>query len=170
MATRFALRLCLCLAALLAIACGSDGAVARPPRLACSPTDHHVRANGGAAAGKTLVPVGAIALTVCSYRGLNPSPKRIGTLLHTRRVASAKRNAGIARELDALPPFPSGEHALACPNDDGSTMVLLFGYRHQSVDPVLVELTGCQTVTNGPVVRWAIPDPKLIGHLQALAR
>ena len=88
---------------------------------------------------------------MCSCRGLNPSPKRAGTLLRSRSIRSAKTIARTARELNALAPFPPG--VLHCPADFGSATLLLFAYRQRPTDRVLVDPSGCQRVANGHLLR-----------------
>lgn len=164
MAPRCALRLFLCLAALLAIVCGPAGAHARPVHRIC-PRAPYPRASADPATRKVLVPAGAIALTICSYRGLSYPSSKSGTLLRSRRIGSRKAIARLARKLDRLPPDP-----VHCISVDGPTLWLLFAYRHRPVDRVLVDLAGCQTLTNGQLIRWAGLHPELIDDLRALAR
>jgi hypothetical protein len=119
-------------------------------------------------ASNTLVPAGAIGLTLCRYRGLNPSPKRVGTLLRSRRIRNATKIAQLTWAFNALPPFPSGVGVIACPGDDGSEIVARFAYPGAPVDPVVVELAGCEGVGNGHIERWAVLDPALIQELRQL--
>jgi hypothetical protein len=57
------------------------------------------------------------------------------------------------RQFNELPPFPPG--AFACPADDGSQIVGLLAYPNGKRVTVAFELTGCQGVRNGDVVRLA---------------
>jgi hypothetical protein len=87
------------------------------------------------------VPDGARSVLLCRYRGLNPQPKRPGTLARARTVTTARIVRRLARELDALGPFPP--RARACPKDDGSEVVAFFRYARTGDDPVAVTLGGC---------------------------
>jgi hypothetical protein len=74
--------------------------------------------------------------------------------------------ARLVRQFDELPPFPLG--ALACPSDDGSRILALLDYPNGKRDTVAFELTGCQGVTNGDLVRIASgygSHPRLGPHL-----
>lgn len=133
----------------------------------CPLTDHPRATSSDPRTRTTLVPGGPTGLTLCRYRGLNPQPKRAGTLLRSRRIDNAAKIAQLASALSGLPPFPAG--GFACPSDDGSEIVARFTYPHAPVDPVVVDLTGCQGVGNGHVERW-LKDPMLIRELQKLTR
>jgi hypothetical protein len=91
---------------------------------------------------------------LCRYHGLNPKPRAVGTLAASRALGGrgARR---LARELDTLPRFPT-DGFIACALDDGSRLVAFFHYAGTPDDPVVVELNGCNGVTNGRVVRMAL--------------
>ncbi len=139
-----------------------------PPQAACPATDHQIAASRTPGAHGKLVPHRPTGLTLCRYRGLNPDPKQAGTLQRTQPVAAAQTIAWLTRHLNALPRFPSGP--MSCPADDGSEIVAIFHYAKAPDDPVTVDLTGCQGVTNGHLRRWAATDQPLISRLESLTQ
>ena len=68
--------------------CGSSQALVKETVVQCPATDRHPPYSSDAATRATLVPKGAIRLTLCRYRGLNPDPKRAGTLVAGSLVAT----------------------------------------------------------------------------------
>ena len=102
------------------------------------------------------MPGGATGALLCRYHGLNPDPRRGGRLAASRAV-DRRGAARLARELDALPRFPK-DGFVACAEDDGSTLVAFFHYAGAPDDPVVVDLRGCNAVSNGRVVRMALAD------------
>ncbi len=104
-----------------------------------------------APARATLAPLGATLMRICRYAGLNDGHPL--ALIATGLVSSSRSIAAIARELDRLPPFPTG--ALSCPMDDGSALLIYLGYRQGQTVTIGVALTGCGGASNGSVTRWA---------------
>lgn len=83
-----------------------------------------------------------------------------------RHVASIDR---LTHELNTLPQV-HGIHN--CPLDDGSEILLRFGYRTRAARHVIVGLTGCHFVTNGWTDRSG-PSPEsahLVRRLIELTR
>ena len=132
----------------------ATGAVSGPvcPRTAVTP-----QLSDDPAAMTALVPSGASSVLLCRYRGLNPDPRRHGTLADSRLITAARVVRQLSRRLDALPSMPPGTYS--CPSDDASELIAFFHYRRSSDDPVIVQLLGCGGVTNGYLHRWTAKDP-----------
>jgi hypothetical protein len=155
--------------ALLLVAVFASSAQAR----SLCPASHRtavVSARPGASA--SLVPAGARTVIVCRYNGL-PNPPPLSTpgypsfgLIAARTVTSAARVAHLAAELDAIPQSNS-TLPLACPADVGTAIVAYFHYPSGRDDPVTVDLTGCQNVSNGHVNRLAL-NARVVGQLKSL--
>ena len=137
-----------------AAGCASSEALVKATAARCPANDRHPAYSNAPATRTTLVPTGAIRLTLCRYRGLSPDRKRVSTLARVKAVTSRARLAHLTREFDALPPFPS-TGAIDCPLDDDSETIAIFSYRQAPADPVLVSLTGCPAAYNGHLLRWA---------------
>jgi hypothetical protein len=104
---------------------------------------HAVRATSLEVAGPPMVPSGAVRLRLCRYSGANaPRPLRLARSRLIRNVSLIDR---LTHELNTLPPARGTYH---CPLDDGSEIVLRFGYRARTPRQVVVGLTGCQFITN----------------------
>ncbi len=153
-------------AAVLAVGCGSGAArpdphsAIQPETHGCALTDDYPTASADPRTRTTLIPSGATPLTLCPYRGLNPHPNRVGTLLRSVATTNSAEVGRLATALNRLPSFP---HApIACPADDSSEVVARFTNPHAPVDAVVVDLTGCQGVGNGHVKLWAGNDQALI--------
>lgn len=71
--------------------------------------------------------------------GLNQSACR--TQITTGNPTQADR---LARAIDAAPRFPQG--SFGCPNDDGSGVILYFGYTKQPAEMATISLSGCRSV------------------------
>jgi hypothetical protein len=165
-------RLSLCAAsAALALALGSpvaaDVARAGGAGGACPAESGPTAVSARPGAASALVPAGAAALLLCSYRGLNP-PGQSHRLLAQHTLADPAEVAALSRRFDALRPPP----LVACPMDDGSEIVASFLYREAPPDPVTVGLSGCEIVANGRLTRTASlpPGPALLDQLTALVR
>lgn len=138
------------LVAALAVAAAerADGA---PTPAACAPKELvELPANAWAPARKQLAPPGASAVRLCRYNALNTKPPL--ALAGSALVTSAKSVKAIVAELDALRPLPRG---IFCPLDDGAAINALLAYSGGHAVLVRFELTGCGTVSNGNVTRWA---------------
>jgi hypothetical protein len=116
---------------------------------------------------RELVPSGAATLTVCRYNGMNdfggaPQWALRGAGATTDR-SQIKR---IVAELDALRPA----HGIySCPMDDGSAAVATFGYGSPPGVTVTVGTNGCNSITNGHVIRQGLDRP-VVGQIEALAK
>ena len=76
--------------------------------------------------------------------------------------------ARLTRELDALAPATGVYH---CPADSAADVVARFLYPSGPQDPVTVDLTGCNLVTNGHAHREAgtsVAGRSLVGALVRL--
>jgi hypothetical protein len=91
--------------------------------------------------GKALVSVDRhpVAVAAVWVPGLNQRPCR--SQITNGKSAQADR---LASAIDAAPRFPSGR--IACPNDDGSGVVLYFSYSHSQPETATVTLRGCRSV------------------------
>jgi hypothetical protein len=107
--------------------------------------------NAWAPARKQLAPPGAKAIRLCRYNALGRLPLR--GLARSALVTSARTVKSIVSELDALPALP--RRPLSCPADDGAEIDALLAYPDGNGVFVQIDLTGCATVSNGSVVRWA---------------
>jgi PASTA domain len=100
---------------------------------------------------RELVPPGAVSVTVCRYRGLNdPSARDVGRLAGSAVLSDLQRVQSLSARFDGLPPAQGGP--VACPADDGSMALAIFGYPGSAFDPVSIRLTGCSIASNGFVV------------------
>jgi hypothetical protein len=147
--------------ALVAAGAGTAGAATTCP--ASRPTSEVASRQGSTTA---LVPRGADAVLLCRYRGLNPGTTA-GLLLRSRLITSAATVTGLAADLDAIPPTKPGT-VFSCPMDNGDAILAVFAYRTGPTDPVMVDLTGCTTATNGRVRR--IAGSAGVGLLESLTR
>ena len=144
--------------ALAAAAAGGTTAVACP----ASARQAAVSARPGA--GLRLVPPGARALLLCRYSGLGAPGGAFRLEVHSL-VTDLATVARLARELDALMPATGVYH---CPSDTAADVVARFLYTSGPADPVTVDLTGCNVVTNGHVHREAgtsVAGRSLVGSL-----
>lgn len=116
-------------------------------------------ASSRAGATSQLVPPGAQALLLCRYARLGSD-----RLVAQRTIGSANTVSQLAGELNAL---PQTSGAYSCPADFSEDIVGYFGYASGPDDPVTVDLTGCNPVTNGSVNRLGLDRP-VIRQLAAL--
>lgn len=124
-------------------------------------------------AGRSLVPRGAISLTVCRYNGLAGAPRSVRAVGPNKLVAAGVTGdqtmiAKVTAELDAIRPTRPGA-AFGCPADFGSKLLAFFAYRSRAGDVVTIDLSGCNTITNGHVRRLGLSAP-VIGQLTGLAQ
>jgi hypothetical protein len=119
-----------------------------------------------------LAPPGAASIRLCRYGGLNDRPRL--RLAYQALLTKPKLVAHLTREFDALPKWPDGATAQACPFDDASQIVAVVAYPAGRAVTISVALRGCMTVTNGSVSRTAAgigPAPQVGPRLeQELAR
>jgi hypothetical protein len=123
-------------------------------------------------AGSSLVPRGAVSLTVCRYNGLPGDPQSVkGVAAHKLVAAGTTGNsstiAKVSAKLDAMRPTRPGV-AYGCPADFGTKLLAFFVYPSRSGDVVTIDLSGCNAITNGHVRRLG-RDAPVIGQLAGLA-
>jgi hypothetical protein len=144
---------CLALAVALAAATAPAGGKSAPSPPSCP--EHpatNVAANSWAPARRELLPPGALALRLCRYDGF-AADARPPVLAAQRGLTGGTRIAQLAKDLDALPPFP--EQALPCPLDNGSQVDVLAVYPDGHRVTVQYATTGCNRVSNGDVTAIA---------------
>lgn len=142
--------------------------------LVCSRDDrgsvlsHPAPARRGSAT--TLVPEGAVGLTICDYAGMNAtrSTPQFG-LLGIGVTDKATILKQLTRELDAIKPTPPNA-AYSCPMDDGSQAILYFEYGSGSGDVVTVGTNGCNPITNTAMATISYPTAARIPHYLGLGR
>jgi len=157
--------------ALVAALIASDAAVGESPTTysACPHRDTDPRSQGDAAK-MALVPPGAYRVLLCRYHGLNSAVAQARTLAYSRKVTSTKRVRQLARQFNALKPWPSSGVVTTCPFDDESEVVAFFRNGRSADVPVSSKLNGCRSVTNGQIGRNGLrdPGPRLLRHLMRL--
>ena len=121
---------------------------------------------------RSLVPRGAVSLTVCRYNGLPGDPRSVhGVAAHKLVAAGTTGNssmiAKVTTELDAIRPTRPGV-SYGCPADFGTKLLAFFVYPSRRGDVVTIDLSGCNTITNGHVRRLGRNAP-VIGQLTGLA-
>jgi hypothetical protein len=119
------------------------------------------------AARGTLVPLGARTLLLCEYGGLGAGPNS-GRLAAADLVTARSSIVAVTRSFDAL---KNASHTtFHCPMDDGSAITATFEYPEAKADVVRLELTGCQTVSNGKLLKSAASaaGKLLVGRLRHL--
>lgn len=116
----------------------------------------------------SLVPKGAVTLTICSYNGINATRATPQFGLSGIGDTNGRRTlARITEELDAIRPA-TPDASYHCPNDDASEAILYFGYRSGPGDVVTVGLRGCNTVTNTAKQTISVPNAAPTPHYLAL--
>jgi hypothetical protein len=124
-------------------------------------------------AGNSLVPPGAVSLTVCRYNGLKGDPQSVrGIKPHKLAAAGTTGNkrmiAKVTAELDGIRPTRPNAR-FGCPADFGTKLLAFFAYPSRRGDVVTIGLSGCNTITNGRVRRLALSAP-VVGQLAGLAQ
>jgi hypothetical protein len=163
------LALLICAALVLA---GCASAARRPPRVV-SPVALQISAPSCPAqrpqaasldvATSRFVRPGAVRLRLCRYASLNWGGRP--PLTRDRVIDDRGTIARLIRALNRLR-TPHGTYY--CLMDDGSEILLLFGYADGGPARVVVELSGCRFATNGRSSRWT--TPRLDRRLRALTR
>jgi len=138
-------------AGLIALQSGAAQASTTTPPKCAQKALIELPVNAWAPARKQLAPPGAKAIRLCRYNALGTLPVR--GLARSALVTSARTVKAIVSELDALPAPP--RRPLSCPADDGAEIDALLAYPGGNGVFVQIDLTGCATVSNGSVVRWA---------------
>jgi hypothetical protein len=158
--------------ALIAGACTAAPSSSAPARLDSQhqfcPAGSTRPARENPRSAEVLVPMAPRELLVCRYYGLNEPPSHpAGTLAAEGLLRRTAPTRSLAREFDALEPFP--DRPLHCPADDGSALLAIFRYRSQPEVPVRVNLTGCRGATNDRLRQTFFLSGRLQDRLEALA-
>jgi hypothetical protein len=95
------------------------------------------RASSATTADSEPVPGAAIALELCSYRGLSHSPARSLRLTRASPVVDGSQIRKIVNALDQLENVPQGQ-PFACPADTGGANVLRFAYKDGASRDVII--------------------------------
>ena len=140
-----------CLASVAATLGVSVSASGATPPGACPSTDRRAAVSARPGATRALVPPGARTILVCRYSGLGTPGGAFRLTVH-QLVSDQATVVRLSRQLDALTPTTGVYH---CPSDSGADVVARFVYPTGPQDPVTVDLTGCNGVTNGHVHREA---------------
>ena len=127
------------------------------------------------AAGASLVPRGAVSLTVCRYNGLAGDPRSVhGVAAHKLVGAGTTGNKGmiakVTTELDGIRPTRAGV-SYGCPADFDTKLLAFFAYPSRRGEVITVDLTGCNAIATPLGVRLSGIPAKLAGrvyHLRAL--
>jgi hypothetical protein len=82
---------------------------------------------------------GAARLRLCLYVAAHPS--------RSRAIAGRATISSLISAFNRLRQPHKGIYS--CPDDNGSEMLLLFGYRGGRPERVVLRLTGCRFATNG---------------------
>jgi hypothetical protein len=132
------------------MSCRGAGAmpVSSPATLAsarCPSRVPRLAARSGTKPGTVVNPVAA-TLSLCRYAPMPGGFKR--HIVKVRRVESRTRVMALIRDLNSLPPFPSGR--VNCPGSGvGNEIVILPLMYGRNVGTVEVELDTCFEITNG---------------------
>jgi hypothetical protein len=164
------------LGALVAVvlAAGASSAAAgkqRSSRVRCPAGDRKAVSSTRSGRFDELVPPAPTGLVLCRYNGLkNPPPLFTPGYPAFGLVASAvvENRTNVSRfaaELNAIPDR-SGSYAIACPADVGTAIIAYFTYPSGVANPVTVDLTGCQTITNGSLSRLGL-DARVVAQLKS---
>jgi hypothetical protein len=127
------------LAACGSVSAGSAARAGHPPSASVSASKTSAP---GTPAGGTLCADGHSADRVVVSR--TASPRQV-TLTGTTQVRT------MVAALCALPPMPAGH---ACPVTSGGSVRLVFAAGQQSFPPVIVQESGCRSVTGIGATRW----------------
>ncbi len=127
------------LAACGSVSAGSAARAGHPPSASVSASKTSAP---GTAVGGTLCADGHSADRVVVSR--TASPRQV-TLTGTTQVRT------MVAALCALPPMPAGH---ACPVTSGGSVRLVFAAGQQSFPPVIVQESGCRSVTGIGATRW----------------
>lgn len=96
---------------------------------------------------------------LCRY-----GPPKQDRLFVSRTIRSQQITSGLARELNAL---PERHGVFACPMDIGPRLIAVFRYPRGADNPVTVDLSGCNPVSNGHLNRPGLGRP-VIGLIARL--
>lgn len=104
------------------------------------------------APARGFVRPGAIAMRLCGYYGINWGDSH--ALRQKRLVRGDATISGITRSFNHLKKPPRG---IFCARDDGSELLVVFGYPDGHAERIAVKLTGCRFAMNGRSTRWMTP-------------
>jgi len=143
------------------------------PSSVCPTSDRTPVVSRAPGAGRSLVPGGAVSLTVCRYSGLPGAPQSArgvpaNTLVAVGTTGNRATITRVTAELDAIRPGRRGVVVYGCPADFGTKLLAFFAYRSRPGDVVTIDLSGCNTITNGRLRRLG-RDAPVIGRLTGLA-
>lgn len=93
---------------------------------------------------------GATAMRLCRYSNINWGNSQ--GLLRQRMIHSQLTIRRITHAFNRLTEPPRG---ILCVRDDGTEMLVVFGYPNGSAERVVVKLSGCPFTMNGRSTRWA---------------
>lgn len=148
-------------AALTALILAGGAALAVSPHVSaprCAPLSHEPQNAGSTRPNPLARTVAAIRL--CRYR-------RNGTLRASRLVTAAATVRSLVRALNALPAVPQG--TIACPTDDGSSMLIYAAARHRPPRVINAALSGCAEFAGLGDIRWDVPSgDRLVARLKRL--
>ena len=128
--------------------------------------------NSWSATRDKLAPVGATAIRLCRYDGLNAKPRL--KFVSANLITTSKQVGELITQFDALKQLRGA--TTSCPSDDASQILALISYGDRHQVRISVALTGCSRVTNGNLSRTAAnfagrnpQGPKLVEQLRRLA-
>lgn len=134
--------------------------IARKPPESCPPRrPRRIVRTSWLPAHHELMPPGAVAARLCSYRGLANSQGRFPplSLIRSRLVDTAGPLAELAADFNALGPLP--QPLIQCPLGDGSEIVAFIAYPGGPPLTITLRDTGCSEATNGALLRFAYRTP-----------
>lgn len=140
-----------------------------------APTCPQNFSNGSALPGpehRPLVPLeGLRQALICRYPGSlhgvsEEHPSAVGELLAQRLLHRRAQAKGLAREIDQLHLYPSGE--FHCPGAIAPGVYIKFLYRKRATIPITVFLLSCPRVVSGPHGEWHVLTEQLKRKLRAL--
>lgn len=137
----------------------------------CAGQEPHGFRSSRRGANVTLVPSGTDQLLLCRYDGPFGGPgahiAHRFRLVAQRLIVDHRQVTALADDINRLPPAPGG--TADCAKQGDAAIVAFFRYRSGSADPVLVDLTGCTTATNGRLTGVAgAGDGSTLDKLEAL--
>ena len=109
---------------------------------------HAPKFASGNTATKHFVRRGAQLVQLCRYSNVNWGDSQ--GLLHHRLVHRAATISRLTRDFNALQEPPRG---IFCMRDDGSEVLVVFGYASGHPERVIMKLTGCRFASNGRATR-----------------
>lgn len=105
-----------------------------------------------------MAPRNAWVIRLCLYRTLSEHDR----LLRSSLVSKLGVVARLVKRLDELPPYLDGVH---CPEDRGAEVLAILRYAGPHSVEVHISLEGCDSVTNGQVLRSTWPLTSNVGQV-----